>query len=122
MAALGFFDPTKGAQIVLWDLKVIIEFPPGAQILIPSAILYHSNASIQQGEERYSFTQYCSGPLFRWVDTGFKLVNKLEGDEKEAFQKLKDERNVDPLALLPTLDDLVGKDVDADAFIYKGNS
>jgi hypothetical protein len=61
-----------GGHLVLWDLQLIIEFPPGATILIPSALLRHSNTTIQKGEERYSFTQYTAGGPFRWVDHGFQ--------------------------------------------------
>ena len=57
---------------MLWDLQLVIEFPPGSTILIPSAALHHSNTPIQKGEERYSFTQYTAGGLFRWVDHGFQ--------------------------------------------------
>ncbi|KAJ7936819.1 hypothetical protein B0H13DRAFT_2303135 [Mycena leptocephala] len=53
-----------------WDLNLIIRFPPGSTILIPSALLRHSNIAIQQGETRYSFTQYTAGGLFRWVYNG----------------------------------------------------
>ncbi len=64
ITALGWFDPKRGGHLVLWDLKLIIDFPPGSTILIPSAILLHSNTAIAPGERRYSFTQYTSGGLF----------------------------------------------------------
>ena len=64
---LGDFDPTKGSHLVLWECKLVIEFPPGSTILIPSAIITHSNVPIQAGEKRYSVTQYATGVLFRWV-------------------------------------------------------
>lgn len=57
---------------MLWDLKLVIEFPPGSTILIPSATLRHSNIGIREGERRYSVTQYAAGGLFRWVDQGFQ--------------------------------------------------
>ncbi|KAJ7669094.1 hypothetical protein B0H17DRAFT_896597, partial [Mycena rosella] len=44
--ALGEFDPTQGGHLVLWDLKLIIEFPPGALILLPSATMSHSNVPV----------------------------------------------------------------------------
>ncbi|KAJ7088354.1 hypothetical protein B0H15DRAFT_780823 [Mycena belliarum] len=72
ITALGLFDPDLGGHLVLWDLKLIIRFPPGSTILIPSAILRHSNIGIQLGETRYSFTQFTAAGLFRWVDNGFK--------------------------------------------------
>ncbi|KAJ7843592.1 hypothetical protein B0H13DRAFT_1648357, partial [Mycena leptocephala] len=49
--ALGSFDPKHGGHLVLWDLKLVIEFPPGALILRPSAIIAHSNIPIQAGDE-----------------------------------------------------------------------
>ncbi|KAJ7831394.1 hypothetical protein B0H14DRAFT_2365223, partial [Mycena olivaceomarginata] len=38
--ALGNFEPTKGGHPILWDLMLVIEFPPGTlRVLIPSATL-----------------------------------------------------------------------------------
>ncbi|KAF7319240.1 hypothetical protein HMN09_00261400 [Mycena chlorophos] len=73
ITALGWFDPNKGGHLILWDLKRIVRFPPGSSIAIPSALLRHSNAAIQQGETRYSFTQFAAGGLFRFVENGFEL-------------------------------------------------
>ena len=70
ITSIGKFDPTKGGHLVLWDFGQIIEFPPGSTILIPSALLIHSNTSIQPGETRYSIVQYAAGGLFRWVENG----------------------------------------------------
>ncbi|KAJ7843955.1 hypothetical protein B0H13DRAFT_2412152 [Mycena leptocephala] len=49
--AAGPFDPTKGGHLVLWDLMLVIEFPPGALVLIPSATLSHSNVPVQAGDK-----------------------------------------------------------------------
>ncbi|KAJ7432671.1 hypothetical protein B0H11DRAFT_1940164 [Mycena galericulata] len=72
ITALGDFDYTKGGHLILWDCKLILEFPPGSTILIPSAAIFHSNIPIATGERRYSFTQYTAGGLFRWVEHGFQ--------------------------------------------------
>ncbi|PPQ97626.1 hypothetical protein CVT26_002549, partial [Gymnopilus dilepis] len=74
ITALGDYDYRKGGHLVLWDLKRVIEFPPGATILIPSSAIYHSNTIIQPDERRYSFTQYSAGGIFRWRDNGYKTV------------------------------------------------
>ncbi|KAJ7827602.1 hypothetical protein B0H14DRAFT_3466869 [Mycena olivaceomarginata] len=50
ITALGDFDPDCGGHLILWDLKLIIRFPPGSTILIPSALIRHSNTSIQAHE------------------------------------------------------------------------
>ncbi|OSD07796.1 hypothetical protein PYCCODRAFT_1441668 [Trametes coccinea BRFM310] len=72
ITALGRFDHRLGGHLILWDLGLIIEFPPGATVLIPSALLCHSNTAVQPHETRYSMTQYSAGGLFRWVECGFQ--------------------------------------------------
>ncbi|KAF8187321.1 hypothetical protein K438DRAFT_1435907, partial [Mycena galopus ATCC 62051] len=51
--------------LIFWDCKLILEFPPAANILIPSAAIFYSNIPIAAGQHRYSFTQYTAGGLFR---------------------------------------------------------
>ncbi|KAJ7839846.1 hypothetical protein B0H14DRAFT_2287903, partial [Mycena olivaceomarginata] len=75
--ALGKFDATKGGHLVLWDLKLAIEFPADALILLPLATIAHSNIPVQDGEERISFTQFSAGGIFRYVDNGCKTANEL---------------------------------------------
>jgi hypothetical protein len=70
VTALGPFKADLGGHFVLWDLALYIRFPPGSTILIPSALLLHSNTTIQPGEERHSIVQYVAGGLARWVDYG----------------------------------------------------
>ena len=68
----GDFNPDEGGHLVLHDLGLIIRFPPGSVILLPSAMLRHSNIGIPEGQERYSMTFYSAGGLFRWVYNGFQ--------------------------------------------------
>ncbi|KAJ6552424.1 hypothetical protein DFH09DRAFT_1319176 [Mycena vulgaris] len=84
ITALGDFDYTKGGHLILWDCRLVLEFPPGTTILIPSAALFHSNIPISDGERRYSFTQYTAGGLFRWVEHGFQ-------SEESYFESLSPE-------------------------------
>ncbi len=93
VTALGNYDYKKGGHLILWDLKLIIEFPPGTMILIPSAILRHSNVAVQGGETRYSFTQYSAAGLFRWVRCGFKSAKSYlaEGNDlSKEYEEWKD--------------------------------
>ncbi|KAL1749893.1 hypothetical protein FB107DRAFT_280175 [Schizophyllum commune] len=73
ITALGDYDPDAGGHLVLWDCKMVIRFPAGTTVLIPSAILRHSNTRVANHERRYSVTQYSAGAIFRWVDHGFQL-------------------------------------------------
>ncbi|THU82217.1 hypothetical protein K435DRAFT_691979, partial [Dendrothele bispora CBS 962.96] len=70
ITALGNFDPDCGGHLILWDLGLMIRFPPGSTILIPSALLVHSNAPVSSHETRYSVVQYSAAGLFRWVHNG----------------------------------------------------
>ncbi|KAJ7801373.1 hypothetical protein B0H14DRAFT_2386480 [Mycena olivaceomarginata] len=40
--SLGWFDTRKSGHLVLWDLKLIVEFPASALILFPLATIVHS--------------------------------------------------------------------------------
>jgi hypothetical protein len=110
--ALGLFDHTRGGHLILWDAKVIIEFPSASCILIPSATMTHSNTPIQPGETRLSFTQYASGELFHWVDNGCRTQKALQKEDPEKFWALearKDSRWKEGLALYSTMTELLEK-------------
>ncbi|KAJ7662034.1 hypothetical protein DFH06DRAFT_1325357 [Mycena polygramma] len=78
ITALGDFDPDVGGHLILWNLKLVIRFPPGSTILIPSAIIRHSNVPVGRHERRFSFTQYTAGGLFRWIRNGYKTDDAFE--------------------------------------------
>jgi len=83
VTSLGEFDATRGGHLVLWDLGIAIEFPSHSTILIPSAILEHSNTAIQDGENRVSITQYNPAGIFEWIAYGFQPKHIAESVGKE---------------------------------------
>ncbi|KAF5366491.1 hypothetical protein D9615_005847 [Tricholomella constricta] len=108
--ALGSFDATQGGHLILWDLGLVVEFPPGALVLIPSATISHSNVPVQEGDSRASFTQYCAGGLFRYVDNGFRTENELKREDVEEYArmcKLKETRWQMGLGLFSKYNDIV---------------
>jgi hypothetical protein len=106
ITALGNYDPNFGGHLVLDDLKLIIRFPPGSTILIPSASFTHGNIPIQEGETRTSFTQYCPGGLLRWVDWGFCRWDQMSADEQTAVRTANEERFEQVLARFSTPEEL----------------
>lgn len=110
ITALGDYDPQKGGHIILYDAKMVIEFPPGSTILIPSGAMKHGNTPIAENENRYSMTQYCAGGLFRWVSYGFRTAKKFE-DEDEDAKKIVDsqgkERWMNGVKYFSLLSDLI---------------
>lgn len=88
-------------------MGVIIQFPAGSTILIPSALLTHGNTPVGPKETRLSFTQFVPGGLFRYVDNGFRTEGKLKRKNKKLYcEKMaeKEGRWERELAKVPTLD------------------
>lgn len=102
LTPLSNHDPARGGHLVLWDLGVMIQFPPGATILLPSALLRHSNTTIQQGETRYCFIQYFAGGLFRWVENGF--CTNDDWDEKASEDDVEKRNELEAQSWQATLD------------------
>jgi hypothetical protein len=95
ITALGDFDPDIGGHLILWNLKLVIRFPPGSTILIPSAIIRHLNVPVATHEKRYSFTQYTAGGLFRWIRNGFRTDEAFEQSasaEEKVVRRAEDAR------------------------------
>ncbi|KAI0352005.1 hypothetical protein OH77DRAFT_1486440 [Trametes cingulata] len=105
--AMGDFDPRESGHVILWDLELIVEFPPGATILIPSAMLRHSNTMVRPHERRYSFTQYSAGGLFRWVECGFKPQKVFMGTGNR-YELTGEERWAQGVGLFSTWQELQG--------------
>jgi hypothetical protein len=73
----GSFNHKTGGHIYLKQLKLVIEFPSGASMLIPSGAIDHGNTPIGSGETRCSMTQYTAGGLFRWAAYGYMSSKSL---------------------------------------------
>jgi len=90
VTALGKYNPDLGGHIVLEELKLIVRFPPGCTIFLPSALVTHSNTPISDQETRYSFAQYSAAGLFRWVHNGFvtekKMKSRLKTAQRQALE------------------------------------
>jgi hypothetical protein len=111
ITALGDFDPEEGGHIILWDLGIMVEFPPGTSALIPSSWCRHSNSSIGINETRMSITQYTAGGLFRWVEYGYTTAKNFWASTTNWFaQELERDKMLTRMskgiALLSTIDEL----------------
>ncbi|KAF7761322.1 hypothetical protein Agabi119p4_10731 [Agaricus bisporus var. burnettii] len=86
--ALGEFDFQQGGHLVLHDLKLMVPFPHGSCILIPSAFLWHSNLPVRKQDSRASITFYTPGGLFRFIDNHFQTEKKFLADLDRADVRL----------------------------------
>ncbi|KAJ7161708.1 hypothetical protein C8R46DRAFT_819939, partial [Mycena filopes] len=77
LTAGGRYNHKRGGHLYLKQLKLVIEFPSGSSVLVPSAACEHGNTPIQEGETRYSMTQYAAGELFRWATYGYQTAKSL---------------------------------------------
>ena len=66
----GDYDPTTGGHLYLPQVQLLIEFPPGATVLLPSNLVY-GIVPVAPGQTRYTFSQYIPADLIRYVDNGF---------------------------------------------------
>ena len=108
---IGSFDPKVGGHLVLKDLGIVVEFPPGSTILIPSALITHYNTPVRPHETRFSIVQYAAGGLFRWVENGFKTDAAWEAgasnDEAEARKRRDGQRWRGALSAFTSLRELL---------------
>jgi len=100
-----------GGHLILFGLKLVIQFPSGSTALIPSGCIAHGNTPIHTGETRMSIAQYASGGLFRWVSYGFRSAKSLLKTNtgkllKKQIDKLAGERWKEGLAMFSTLEGL----------------
>lgn len=54
--------------IILWDFKLVLQFPPGAAIIFPSTLIHHSNIWVQRGETHVLVTQYTARVIHCWLE------------------------------------------------------
>jgi hypothetical protein len=111
LTSLGLYDYTIGGHLILVHLGLMVQFPPGSTVLIPSALVDHGNTPIPPGENRMSITQYAAGGLFRWVAYGFKsakaLMKTKAGQKKKALIDKEDGvRWKEGLAMFSKVDEL----------------
>jgi hypothetical protein len=95
ITALGQFNADRGGHLVLPQFRVVIRFPPGSSIIIPSASIIHYNLPIDPGEERFSFVQYTAAGLFRWLGNGFITAReyaRILGVRAEELREEAEER------------------------------
>ena len=94
VTALGFYDYKKGGQIVFEELKLIVDFPPGSTMFLPSALLTHFNLAVDGEERRFSIVRYIAGGLFMWVASGFRTQKQFKADDPLGKAQFDAEANV----------------------------
>ncbi|KAJ3831869.1 hypothetical protein EV361DRAFT_983665 [Lentinula raphanica] len=112
LGALGRFDPARTGQLILWELKLVVDFPPAATVLIPSAVITHSNTPIAVGDTRMSFTQYTAGSIFRWVENGCMTEKELQSTDPARYDEMqasKDTAYLRRLGMFSTVEELLQK-------------
>ncbi|KAJ3898951.1 hypothetical protein F5879DRAFT_994244 [Lentinula edodes] len=81
----GKYDYKQSGHLILWDFKLILEFPPGATILLPSALIRHSNLPLADGETRVSVTQYTAGGIRHWLEYGGRTEDEFCTQDPQGF-------------------------------------
>ncbi|KAJ7697296.1 hypothetical protein B0H16DRAFT_1484810 [Mycena metata] len=66
LTALGNYKPRHGGHVIFWDLGLVVCFPPGSSILIPTGLIRYSFVRVRPGERRYSLLQWAGAGIARW--------------------------------------------------------
>ncbi|KAJ7804828.1 hypothetical protein B0H14DRAFT_2611985 [Mycena olivaceomarginata] len=82
-AAFNFGSNVWTVQAPQHDLKLVVEFPPGTLILLPSATIAHSNIPVDTGIECILFTQFMAGGLFCYMDNGFRTQANFAAEDPD---------------------------------------
>jgi hypothetical protein len=104
---LGEFDHEAGGHLVLWDFGLVVDFPAGSTILIPSSIIVHSNTQIKEDETRFSIVQYVAGGLFRWAENGYST--QAAAASKEGLDQQTEGRWMNSVKMFTKISELVEK-------------
>ncbi|KAG6847732.1 hypothetical protein H0H93_006289 [Arthromyces matolae] len=108
---LGSFDATKGGQLILWDLGLVVDFPSASTVLIPSALILHANTPIAPNETRYSIVQYAAAGLFRWVENGFMseeaFLSRATKDQIKEHVEAREKRWGEAAKMFTNLEELL---------------
>ncbi|KAJ3554897.1 hypothetical protein NP233_g12329 [Leucocoprinus birnbaumii] len=93
IVALGRYRPDRSGHFVIHNLRLVIEFPPGACILIPSAFLWHSNVPIHPDDSRAFLTFYSPNGLFRFIDNDFSTEKVLRSENHDLYDQIQADKS-----------------------------
>lgn len=90
----GPYDYKRSGHLIMWSLGIVVEFPPGCAILLPSAPVEHSNTPLAEGERRSSIAFFVSAGLARWYHNGYmsdkEYLNRASEQQKKAWMDYRD--------------------------------
>ncbi|KAJ7766824.1 hypothetical protein B0H16DRAFT_1717164 [Mycena metata] len=110
LVALGKYVGRLGGHIILWDLGLVVAFPPGSCILIPTGIIRYSFVKVRPHETRYSVVQWAGAGIGRWFGNGHRSdIEFAANATREQHKARQGERELvqdAALAAFPDEDDL----------------
>ncbi|KAJ7107311.1 hypothetical protein C8R43DRAFT_1140287 [Mycena crocata] len=108
LIAFGNYNPHKGGHIILWDLNLLVRFPPGATILIPRALVRYSFVGVAAHETRHCLIQFTPQPVFSFAaNGGMSDVNWARFATREEHAERAAERDgALSMSLLTKVDDV----------------
>lgn len=108
----GSYNPVTSGHLILWELKLYVEFPPGSVVFLPSALITHGNTPLQNGETRFSITRYTAAALHRFAANGFRTLKELKQQDPEqfrAYQASREQRVSKNLSMIYNLNGVMGQ-------------
>ncbi|KAK7033758.1 hypothetical protein R3P38DRAFT_2519643, partial [Favolaschia claudopus] len=110
LTAIGDYRYTQGGHVIFWEFGIVVQFPPGACILLPPGLVHYSFVEVPDHHKRYSVIQWAGSGIDRYLhnrdhtDIDFaKVATEAEHDEREARRQRKHRQAID---LFPRPDEL----------------
>ncbi|KAK7019005.1 hypothetical protein R3P38DRAFT_3200302 [Favolaschia claudopus] len=91
LTAIGDYRYTQGGHVIFWEFGIVVQFPPGACILLPPGLVRYSFVEVPDHQSRHSILQWAGSGIERYLhnrdvtDSDFaRFATEAEHDEREA--------------------------------------
>ncbi|KAK7054023.1 hypothetical protein R3P38DRAFT_2381946, partial [Favolaschia claudopus] len=95
LTAAGTYRSIYGGHLIVWDLGLVIQFPAGSSILVPTGIVRYSFVEVRPGEDRFSILQWAGSGVRRFVENGYKTDIDFAREASEEQHNMREDRRTE---------------------------
>ncbi|KAJ7186911.1 hypothetical protein C8R46DRAFT_879457 [Mycena filopes] len=116
LIALGHYSATHGGHIILWDLGLIVGFPSGCCILLPTGLIRYSFVKVRANETRHSIVQWAGPGITRWLQNGkcsdIEFAARASREEHSTREARRELAQDDSMSAFPAEGEFGGRSLD----------
>ncbi|KAK6996432.1 hypothetical protein R3P38DRAFT_2365373, partial [Favolaschia claudopus] len=110
LTAIGNYRPVNRGHIIFWDFGLVVQFPPGATILIPPGLIRYSFVKVAEHHTRYSILQWAGAGIQRFLDnddrTDLQFATTTTKKEHEGREGRRRRDHLASIGMFPFVDEL----------------